>query len=123
MTNDCLWAIKARQGVGGRRERKIWRCNETFTLLSAVLEQLFQQESIAQWFDTLNDASAHRKLFNVFPPWVSGSFVFSCALHRSWKANSPKVNFLSSYKLTPGGCYSNCKERIMSCVNKPASQC
>lgn len=54
---------------------------------------------------------------------VSGSFVFSCALHRSWKANSPKVNFLSFYKLTPGGCYSNCKVSIMSCVNKPDSQC
>lgn len=59
----------------------------------------------------------------MLPPWVSVSFVFCWALHRSWKANSPKVNFLSFYKLTPAGCYSNCKASIMSCVNKPDSQC
>lgn len=92
-------------------------CGQLFWRLSAR-----EKRGVSEWFFALKDAYVHRKLFNVFPLWVSGAFVFSCALHRSWKANSPKVNFLSFYKLTPGGCYSNCKERLMSCVNKPHSQ-
>lgn len=109
-------------------EREAGRCDDvrTVTLRSAVLEQSLQKGRKAAWLrEAFCCAGCPRASGTPQCASSAGSAPFVCsrASHRSWKATSPKVNFLSFYKLTPGGCYSNCKASLRSWINKPDCQC